>query len=62
MYDCILAAGLSCGSIGIFDLEKSKNIRTIYSHSERTSALTFIDDLLISGSKDTSIMVHDLRL
>ena len=62
MNDCILAAGLSCGLMNIIDLETSKKIREIFSHRERVSAVAFIDDLMISGSKDNSIMVHDLRL
>jgi WD40 repeat protein len=60
--DCIMAVGLSNGMIDIYDLEKSCLVRTLKNHENRVSAFAFVDDLLVSGSKDRSILVHDLRL
>jgi cell division cycle 20-like protein 1 (cofactor of APC complex) len=60
--DCIMAVGLSNGMIEIYDLEKNNLVRTLNNHTDRVSAFTFVDGLLVSGSKDKSILVHDLRL
>lgn len=62
LHDCILAVGLSNGVIEIFDLQKGSSVRAFKSHDNRVSAFTFVDDALVSGSKDKSILVHDLRL
>jgi WD40 repeat protein len=62
MYDCILAVGLSSGVIEIFDVERNCSVRAFKTHSNRVSAFTFVDNMLVSGSKDKSILVHDLRL
>jgi WD40 repeat protein len=59
--DCIMSVGLSNGMIEIYDLEKNNLVRTLNNHSDRVSAFTFVDGLLVSGSKDKSILVHDLR-
>ncbi len=62
MHDCILAVGLSSGVIDIFDIERNCSVRAFKMHSNRVSSFTFVDNLLVSGSKDKSILVHDLRL
>lgn len=58
----MLAVGLSSGVIEIFDVGKNCSIRAFKTHSNRVSAFTFVDNMLVSGSKDKSILVHDLRL
>ena len=59
--DQIMAIGLSNGTIELFDIEKSAKVRILSKHSDRVSALTFMDNLLVSGSKDKSIVVNDIR-
>ncbi len=54
--------GLSNGIIEIYDLEKNCMVRTLRNHTNRVSSLAFMDNLLVSGSKDRSILVHDLRI
>lgn len=56
-----MAVGLSNGVIEIYDLEKLNLVRTFKTHENRVSAFTFVDDMLVSGSKDKSILVHDLK-
>ena len=62
MHDQLMCIGHSNGAIEIFDIEKGQRVRKLLKHENRVSALMFIDNLLISGSKDKSILVHDLRL
>lgn len=56
-----LALGLSDHTIKLIDLQKSSEIRTIHSHSDRVSVLAFNNYVLSSGSRDCSIINHDLR-
>jgi cell division cycle 20-like protein 1 (cofactor of APC complex) len=60
--DSILAVGLSNGVIEIYDIDKNCLVRTLRNHTNRVSSFTFMDNLLVSGSKDRSILVHDLRI
>ena len=62
MHDQLMSIGHSNGTIEIFDIDKAQRIRKMIKHENRVSALMFIDNLLVSGSKDKSILVHDLRL
>lgn len=59
--DYVMAIGHSNGSTELYDLEKCCIVRTLSKHENRVSALTFMDSLLITGSKDKSILVNDLR-
>jgi hypothetical protein len=45
----------------MYDLEKCALVRSLTKHENRVAALMFLDGLLVSGSKDKSIMVNDLR-
>ena len=47
----------------IFDVERQTETSTVYSHNSRVCCLSFNDEnLFTSGSRDTSIVTHDLRL
>lgn len=56
-----IALGLSDHSIKLIDIQKSSEIRTIHSHSDRVSTIAFNNYVLTSGSRDCSIVNHDLR-
>ena len=56
-----MAVGMSNGLIQLYDLQKFVKVRTLSKHENRVSALIFMDNLLVSGSKDKSILVNDIR-
>lgn len=60
--ESILSVGLSNGMVEIYDLEKSSLVRNVKNHSLRVSSLAFSQNLLITGSKDKSINLNDLRI
>ena len=57
-----LAVGDSGHAVKIYDLEKSAEVRTIRSHSDRVSSLAWNNCVLSTGSRDSSIIQHDLRI
>jgi WD40 repeat protein len=57
----LMGVGLSTGAVEIYDVEKACLARTLHKHQLRVSALTFVDGLLVSGSKDRTVVIHDLR-
>ena len=57
-----LAVGDSAHCIKLFDIQKSAEIRTISVHSDRVSALAWNGYVLSSGSRDSFILNHDLRI
>lgn len=58
----ILSVGLSNGMVEIYDLEKSSLLRSVKNHHLRVSSLAFSQNIMISGSKDKSINLNDLRI
>lgn len=56
-----LAVGNVLGEITIWDVNKKKDIQTLDSHEERVGTLSWGKHLL-SGSKDKTIALQDLRL
>lgn len=56
----IVAVGTSQGRINLYDLEKESLLRVMRGHFNRVSSLSF-GSVLFSGSKDTSILGHDVR-
>ena len=56
-----MAVGLCNGLVEIFDVEVGVRVRTLTNHSNRVAALMFMDNLLVTGSKDKTIIVNDLR-
>ena len=57
-----LALGLNNGTIELWDIEKQIKIRTLVGHSDRVGTLTWNGYNLYSGSKDTNILSHDVRI
>ena len=57
-----LALGLNNGDIELWDIEKQIKIRTLEGHSDRVGTLTWNGYNLYSGSKDTNILSHDVRI
>lgn len=62
MHEQLMSVGHSNGSIEMFDIERGSKLRKLSWHTGRVSSMIYMDNLLISGGKDRSIMVHDLRL
>ena len=57
-----LALGLNNGNIELWDIEKQIKIRTLVGHSDRVGTMTWNGYNLYSGSKDTNILSHDVRI
>ena len=45
----------------MYDIDRGSLVRTLFKHENRVASLMFMDGLLVSGSKDKTIVVHDLR-
>lgn len=57
-----LALGLNNGETELWDIEKKIKIRTLKSHTDRVGALAWNRYNLYTGSKDTNIICHDVRI
>ena len=57
-----IALGLSNGDIELWDIEKKIKIRSLKSHEDRVGTLAWNGYNLFSGSKDTNIFGHDVRI
>lgn len=58
-----IAVGTSDGCAQIWDIERSKKLRTILaSPGSRVGALSWYKHLLSTGSKDGSVLTHDVRV
>ena len=57
-----IAVGDSKHAVKIYDIEKSTEIRTIRTHTDRVSSLAWNNCVLSTGSRDSYIMQHDLRI
>lgn len=57
-----LAVGTAMASTQLWDAEGMRQIRAMNGHSDRVSCLAWNDHLLSSGSKDTTIVHHDVRV
>lgn len=57
----ILSVGSSKGEIHLWDINKVKKIRTLEGHSGRVGAVAWGDVSLVSGSRDKSILLRDIR-
>ena len=58
----ILGIGLNNGAIELWDIEKKIKIRNLNGHKDRVGTLTWNNFNLFSGSKDTNIINHDIRM
>lgn len=56
-----IGIGLNDGSVQFWDPETQQLIRSISGHGARVSSLSWNGGLLASGSRDTSIHMHDIR-
>jgi cell division cycle protein 20 (cofactor of APC complex) len=57
-----LAVGVDNGDIQLWDIEHQKRVRTLHGHSARVGVLAWNDYILSSGSRDTRILNHDVRI
>lgn len=57
-----LAVGDSSHLVKLIDVEKNSEIRNIRSHSDRVSSLAWNGYVLSSGSRDATVVNHDLRV
>jgi WD40 repeat protein len=57
-----LAIATNSAETQIWDIEKNKKIRTMYGHDARISSLSWNENILSSGSRDSYIINHDVRI
>ena len=57
-----LAVGTNSADVQLWDTDKCKLVRTMKGHAARVGALDWNTHLVTSGSKDTSIVNHDVRV
>lgn len=56
-----LALGLSNGVTEVYDIETTKPIRTFSGHLDRVGSLSWNNQILTTGSRDSSILHRDMR-
>jgi len=57
-----IAVGTSSGKTQLWDVNECKQIRSMDGHTDRVSSLAWNSHLLSSGSRDTNIVQHDVRI
>lgn len=57
-----LAIGTDNNTVQIWDVEKGRKVREMGGHSGRVAALSWSGRILSSGSRDTTIINHDVRI
>jgi len=57
-----LAIGNSSGKTELWDVHASKKLRSMDGHSDRVSSMAWNRHILTSGSRDTTIVNHDVRV
>lgn len=57
-----VAVGTSDGVTQLWDVGASKKVRSMDGHTDRVGALAWNKHLLTSGSRDTNIVQHDVRI
>lgn len=57
----ILAVGTNSGNVELWDCNKMKRLRVMTGHSARIGALAWNSHMVSSGSRDGSIIHHDVR-
>ena len=58
----ILGIGSKEGAVSLWDGVKEVNIKKYYEHTERVGALSIFGNMLLTGSKDRSILLRDTRI
>ena len=56
-----IAVGTDSATVQIWDAGRSKQIRSLKGHAARVGALAWNNTTLSSGSRDSSIINHDVR-
>jgi cell division cycle 20, cofactor of APC complex len=57
-----LAVGTSIGTSQLWDVQANKQLRSMDGHSDRVGAMSWNRHVLSSGSRDTTIVNHDVRV
>jgi len=57
-----LAVGTSAGTTQLWDVNQSKQLRSMDGHSERVGALSWNRHILSSGGRDSIVVNHDVRV
>jgi cell division cycle protein 20 (cofactor of APC complex) len=57
-----LAVGTASSVVQLWDVQAGKQVRAMRGHSARVGALAWNDHILSSGSRDTTILNHDVRI
>ena len=57
-----LAIGLNDSSVQLWDGEACQQVRTMHGHKGRVGALAWNEHLVSSGSRDTTVVNHDVRI
>ena len=57
-----LAVGTNSNAVQLWDVQAGKQVRTLDGHSSRVGALAWNGHILTSGSQDTTIYNHDVRI
>lgn len=57
-----LAIGTNSNTVQMWDAVVGKKVRSLAGHSSRVGALAWNGHILSSGSRDTTIMTHDVRV
>jgi WD40 repeat protein len=59
--DSILSVGTNRNAVQLWDVSKSTCVRQMGGHTSRVSALSWNDNILSSGGRDSVILNHDVR-
>lgn len=57
-----LAVGVSSGMTQLWDIVQEKQLRSMDGHSDRVGALAWNRHILSTGSRDTTVVNHDVRV
>lgn len=57
-----LRAGTNSNEVQLWDVARGRQIRTMRGHQDRVSSLSWNRAILSSGSRDTTIIHHDVRI
>ena len=57
-----IAVGTASNVVQLWDVQAGKQVRSLRGHSARVGALAWNDHILTSGSRDTTILNHDVRI
>lgn len=57
----LLAIGSMSGAVTIHDVTTMKEVVRLEDHIERVGALSFNENLLLTGSRDNCVFLYDLR-